>query len=125
MEYYITNTLKKPYQVPMHQFFNHVEQLNSNLKILPSLYYSSKANNASKQVEPLNDGDLATHLLCMCLIKWQKQYDHNDHLTPLSTRALLFLENINRNAKVDNKPPSNNKAKGTEAKRKMGLTLGF
>jgi hypothetical protein len=35
---YITNTLKKSNQVLVHQFFNHMEQLNSSPRILPYLY---------------------------------------------------------------------------------------
>ena len=87
VKYYITNTLKKPNGVPAHQFFKCIEQLNSYLEILLCLYYSPKANSETKPVEPLDDSDLATHLLCMCPIKCQKLYDLNDHLTPLSTRS--------------------------------------
>jgi hypothetical protein len=63
VEYYITNTLKKPNQVPVRQFFKQVEQLNSYLKNLPFLYYSPKVNSASKLVLLLDDSDLVTHLL--------------------------------------------------------------
>jgi hypothetical protein len=63
VKYYITSTLKKPNQVSVHQFFKYVEQLNSYLEILPCLYHSPKANSATKRVEPLDDPDLATHLL--------------------------------------------------------------
>ena len=39
--------------------------------------------------------------------------------TPVSTRALLMvLENIESNVKLDNKPPSKDKAKGADSKRK-------
>ena len=57
------NTLKKPNRVPIGQFFVRVEQLNSYLENLPSLFPSLKANSATKPVMPLEDADLATHLL--------------------------------------------------------------
>ena len=63
VKFYITNTLKKPNRVPIRQFFVQVEQLNSYLENLPSLFQSPKANSATKPVTPLEDADLATHLL--------------------------------------------------------------
>eukprot|EP00804_Cyclotella_cryptica_P009741 CCRYP_011259-RA/>CCRYP_011259-RA protein AED:0.52 eAED:1.00 QI:0/0/0/0.5/1/1/2/0/396 len=120
LKYYITNTLKKPNRVSICQFFVRVEQLNSYLETLPCLYYSPKANQATKKVLPLDDADLATHLLRMCPAKWQTQYDLTENTTPVSTRALLLvLENIKNNAKLDVKPSSTTKAKGADQKRKM------
>eukprot|EP00804_Cyclotella_cryptica_P017240 CCRYP_013145-RA/>CCRYP_013145-RA protein AED:0.36 eAED:1.00 QI:0/0/0/1/1/1/2/0/310 len=120
LKYYITNTLKKPNRVSIRQFFVQVEQLNSYLETLPCLYYSPKANQATKKVLPLDDADLATHLLRMCPAKWQTQYDLTKNTTPVSTRALLLvLENIENNAELDTKPSSTNKAKGADNKRKM------
>ncbi len=63
VKFYITNTLKKPNKVPIWQFFVRVEQLNSYLENLPSLFQSPKANSATKPVTPLKDADLAMHLL--------------------------------------------------------------
>ena len=63
VKFYITNTLKKPNRVPIWQFFVRVEQLKSYLENLPSLFQSPKANSATKPVTPLEDADLATHLL--------------------------------------------------------------
>ncbi len=72
-----------------------VEQLNSYLKNLPGLFQSPKANSATKPVTPLEDADLATNLLQMCPVKWQRQYDLMENSTLVSTRALLMvLENI-------------------------------
>eukprot|EP00804_Cyclotella_cryptica_P022218 CCRYP_017950-RA/>CCRYP_017950-RA protein AED:0.35 eAED:0.85 QI:0/0/0/1/0/0.5/2/139/459 len=120
LKYYITNTLKKPNRVSIRQFFVRVEQLNSYLETLPCLYYSPKANQATKKVLPLDDADLATHLLRMCPAKWQTQYDLTENTTPVSTRALLLvLENIENNAELDNKPANTTKAKGADTKRKM------
>eukprot|EP00804_Cyclotella_cryptica_P023910 CCRYP_010028-RA/>CCRYP_010028-RA protein AED:0.35 eAED:0.68 QI:0/0/0/1/0/0/6/0/715 len=70
LKYYTTNTLKKPNRVSIRQFFVQVEQLNSYLETLPCLYNSPKANQATKKILPLDDADLATHLLSMCPAKW-------------------------------------------------------
>eukprot|EP00804_Cyclotella_cryptica_P004891 CCRYP_004940-RA/>CCRYP_004940-RA protein AED:0.36 eAED:0.84 QI:0/0/0/1/1/1/2/0/428 len=85
LKYYITNTLKKPNRVSIRQFFVRVEQLNSYLETLPCLYYSPKANQATKKVLPLDDADLATHLLRMCPAKWQTQYDLTENTTPMES----------------------------------------
>ncbi len=69
LKYYIMNTFKKPNHVSIHQFFVRVELLNNYLEMLPCLYYSPKVNQATNKVLPLDDVDLGTHLLCMCLIK--------------------------------------------------------
>ena len=117
LKYYITNTLKKPNRVSIRQFFVRVEQLNSYLETLPCLFYSPKANPTTKEVLPLDDADLATHLLRMCPARWQAQYDLSENTTPVSTRALLLvLENIENNADLD---PKTSSSKGAEGKRKM------
>ena len=70
--------------------------------MLPCLFYSPKANPTTKEVLPLDDADLATHLLRMCPARWQAQYDLSKNTTPLSTRALLvMLENIENNADLE------------------------
>ena len=69
---------------------------------------------------PLDDPDLATHLLRMCPARWQAQYDLSKNTTPVSTRALLLmLENIENNADLDPKTSNPSKPKGAEGKRKM------
>ncbi len=73
VKFYITNTLKKSIRVPMWQFFVQVEQLNSYLENLPSLFQSPKANLTTKPVMLLEDADLAMHLLQICPVKWQRQ----------------------------------------------------
>ena len=88
--------------------------------LLPCLFYSPSTNHATKQVLPLDDADLTTHLLCMCPAKWQTQYDLTEKMTPVNTSALLLiLEKIENNTEVEAKPPSMIKAKGTEGKCKM------
>jgi hypothetical protein len=91
LKYYITNMLGKPNWIPIRQFLVHVEQLNSYLKTLPCLYYSLSANQATKQVLPLDNANLATNLLHMSLAKWQTQYDLTEKTTSVNTRALLLI----------------------------------
>jgi hypothetical protein len=68
---------------------------------------------ARKQVLPLDDVNLAMHLLCMCPSKWQTQYVLTEKTTPVNTRALLLiLEKIESNTEVEAKPPSVIKPKG-------------
>jgi hypothetical protein len=119
LKYYITNTLRKPNRIPIHQFLVSIKQLNSYLKMLPYLYYSPSANPATKQVLPLDDADLTTHLLRMCPAKWQTQYDLMEKTFPVNTRALLLiLEKIENNAEVEAKPPSVIKPRGAKGKHK-------
>ena len=71
-------------------------------------------------VMPLDDTNLATHLLQMCPAKWQTQYDLMEKMTPVSKRALLpILKKTENNAELDAKPPSGNKTKGAGEERKM------
>ena len=120
LKYYIMNMLRKPNRIPIHQFFVWVEQLNSYLKTLPCLYQSPSANLATKQGLPLENTNLAMHLLCECLAKWQTQYNLTEKTTPVHTRALLLiLEKIEKNAEMETKPPSAINTKGAEGKHKM------
>jgi hypothetical protein len=73
-----------------------------------------------KQVLPLDNSDLMTHLLCMCLAKWQTQYNLTEKTTPVNTRSLLLiLEKIKNKAELETKPPNAVKPKGSEGKHKM------
>ena len=54
----------------------------------------------------------------MCPVKWQRQYNLMENSTPVSTRAfLMVLENIESTVKLDDKPPSKDKAKRADSKR--------
>jgi putative hemolysin len=120
LKYYIMNTLRKPKRIPIRQFLVQVEQLNSYLETLLCLYYSPSANQATKQVLPLDDANLVTHLLRMRPAKWQTQYDLTDITAPVNTRALLLiLEKIENNAVVGTKPPSMTKPKGAGGKCRL------
>ncbi len=49
-KFYISNLLKKPQRVSVRAFFTRVEQLNAYVVLLPSLYYSPRATQATKPV---------------------------------------------------------------------------
>jgi len=85
---------------------------------MPVLHPS--VNQSTKQVLPLDNTNLAMHLLRMCLAKWQTQYDLTVKTTPVNTRIfLLILEKIENNAEMETKPHSTIKPKGAEGKCKM------
>ena len=107
LKYCITNTLRKPNRIPICQFLVQVQQLNCYVVTLPCLYYSPSANKATKQVLPLDNADLAIHLLCMCPAKWQTKFDLMEKTTTVNTRApLLIFEKIENNTEVEAKPPA-------------------
>ena len=77
------------------------------------LVLQPKCKSSDKKVLPLDDTDLAMHLLCRCPAKWQTQYDLTEKTTLVNTRALLLiLEKIENKAEVETKPPSTIKPKG-------------
>ena len=71
--YYISNCLKKPNRVPIRQFVQHVQQLNDYLELLPCLFPRNRATPATKKVGPIDDANIAGHILCMCPGTWQAQ----------------------------------------------------
>jgi hypothetical protein len=98
-KYYISNVLKKPQRVNVHQFVRHVEQLNAYIAQMACFYYSPNANASTK---PKNvwfmEAELGSHVLRMCPIQWQDQYNMNKKgMTPVDMRSLLtLLEAIER-----------------------------
>ena len=64
--YYIGNGLKRPNRLPIRQFVQRFPQLNDYLDLLPCLYQSNRVTPATKKVGPIEDADLAGHILCMC-----------------------------------------------------------
>jgi hypothetical protein len=76
--YYITNVLKKPQRVNVHQFVWHVEQLNAYIMQMPCFYYSPSVNaNTKPKNDPFTKAELGSHVLRMCPIQWQDQYNLN------------------------------------------------
>jgi hypothetical protein len=92
-KYYITNVLKKPQRVNVRQFVHRVEQLNAYIAQTLCFYCSPDANSSTKPKNVLfMDAELGSHVLCMCPIQWQDQYNMNKKgMMPMDMRLLLTL----------------------------------
>jgi hypothetical protein len=98
-KYYITNALKKPQRVNVRQFVHQVEQLNAYIAQMPCFYYSPNGNACTKPKNvPFTEAELGSHVLRMCPIQLQDQYNLNKKgMTPMDMRSLLTsLEAIER-----------------------------
>jgi hypothetical protein len=98
-KYYITNVLKKPQRINIRQFVRRVEQLNAYITQMPCFYYSPNANASTKPENVLfTETELGAHVLHMCPLAWQDQYNLNKKgMTRLDMRTLLtLLEAIER-----------------------------
>jgi hypothetical protein len=75
-KYYLSNVLKKPQRVGVHQFVQRVEQLTTYIVQLSYWYYSpSYVTGMTPANIPFTKADLASHVLRMCLHQWQDQYN--------------------------------------------------
>jgi hypothetical protein len=92
-KYYISNVLKKPQRVDVRQFVGCVEQLNAYIAQMPCFYYSPNANASTKPKNvPFMEAELGSHVLHMCPLQWQDQYNMNEEgMTPMDMRLLLTL----------------------------------
>jgi hypothetical protein len=98
-KYYILNILKKPQRVNMRQFVRRVEQLNAYIAQMPCFFYSPNANASTKPENvPFTEAELGAHVLRMCPLQWQDQYNMNKKgMMPMDMRLLLTsLEVIER-----------------------------
>jgi hypothetical protein len=98
-KYYITSVLKKPQPIGVHQFVRQLEQLNAYIAQMPCFYYSPQANTSTKPENvPFPEAELGAHVLRMCPLAWQDQYNLNKKgMMPLDMRTLLTaLEAIER-----------------------------
>jgi hypothetical protein len=99
-KYYILNVLKKPQRINVCQFVRCVEQLNAYIAQMPCFYYSSSNSNASTKPKnvPFTEAELGAHVLHMCPIQWQDQYNMNKKgMTLMDMRSFLtLLEAIKR-----------------------------
>jgi hypothetical protein len=98
-KYYITNVLTKPQRINVRQFVWRVEQLNTYITQMPCFYYSPHANASTKPKNvPFMEAELGPHVLHMCPLMWQGQYNKNKiGMTPMDMRLLLTsLEAIER-----------------------------
>jgi hypothetical protein len=92
-KYYISNVLKKPQRINVCQFVWQVEQLSAYVAQMPCFYYSPNAN-ASTKLENVSftEAELGAHVLHMCPLPWQDQYNMNEKgMTPMDMRLLLTL----------------------------------
>ena len=60
---YISSHLKKPQGVTVRAFFTRVEQLNSYIMYLPSIYNSPKATESTQLAVPYTEAQLAVQPL--------------------------------------------------------------
>ncbi len=98
-KYYISNVLKKPQRINVCQFVRRVEQLNAYIAQMPCFYYSPHANASTKPENvPFMEAELGAHVLRMCPLPWQDQYNMNEKgMMPIDMRLLLtLLEAIER-----------------------------
>ncbi len=98
-KYYISNVLKKPQRINVCQFVRSVEQLNAYITQMMCFYYSPNANASTKPKNALfTEAELGAHVLRMCPLPWQDQYNMNEKgMTPMDMRSLLTsLEAIER-----------------------------
>jgi hypothetical protein len=75
----------------------HVEQLNAYIAQMPCFYYSPHTNASTKPENvPLTEAELGAHVLRMCPLQWQDQYNMNKKgMTPIDMRLpLTSLEAI-------------------------------
>jgi hypothetical protein len=98
-KYYVTNLLEMPQRVNVRQFVRRVEQLNTYIAQMPCFYYSPHANASNKPENvPFTEAELGAHVLRMCPLQWQDQYNMNKKgMTPMDMHLLLtLLEAIER-----------------------------
>jgi hypothetical protein len=118
-KYYVTNVLKKPQRINVRQFVGHVEQLNAYIAQMPCFYYSPHTNVSTKPENvPFTEAELGAHVLRMCPLQWQDQYNMNKKGMMLMDMHLLLtsLEAIKRvctykKGKLESSEKSSHKSK--------------
>ncbi len=122
-KYYISNVLKKPQRVNVRQFVWKVEQLNAYIVQMPCFYYSPHANASTKPENVLfMEAELGAHVLRMCPLPWQDQYNINKKgMTSMDMRSLLtLLEAIERVCTHKECKPDHKKSEKSSFKSKKG-----
>ncbi len=113
----------------MRQFVRRVEQLNAYIAQMPCFYYSPNVNASTKPENiPFTEAELGVHVLRMCPLQWQDQYNMNKKgMMPMDICLLLTsLEAIEHvctyeKGKLESSKKSSHKSKkgkkrpGTEA----------
>jgi hypothetical protein len=76
--------------VNVHQFIHCVEQLNAYIAQMPCFNYSPNANASTKPENvPFMEAELGAHVLRMCPLQWQDQYNMNKKGMMLMDMRLL------------------------------------
>ncbi len=132
-KYYINNVLEKPQHVNVRQFVRCVEQLNAYIAQMPCFYYSPNTNARTKLENALfTEAELGSHVLRMCPIQWQDQYNMNKKgMMPMDMCLLLTLleaiEHVCTYKKSKSKSSEKSSNKGKKGKKCPGTnsTTGF
>ncbi len=122
-KYYISNVLKKPQRINVHQFVWRVEQLNAYIVQMPCFYYSPHLNASPKPKNvPFMEAEIGAHVLRMCPLPWQDQYNMNKKgMMLMDMHSLLTsLEVIERVCTHEKGKPDNEKSKRSSYKGKKG-----
>jgi hypothetical protein len=127
-KYYISNVLKEPQCVNVRQFVWQVEQLIAYITQMPCFYYSPHRNASTKLKNiPFTEAELGAHVLRMCPLPWQDQYNMNKKVMTLMDMQLLLtlLEAIecvctHERGKPDNEKSENFSYKGEKGKTRPG-----
>ncbi len=117
-KYYITNVLKKPQRINIRQFVHYLEQLNAYIAQMLCFYYSPNANASTKPV-PFTEAELGSHVLHMCPIQWQDQYNMNKKgMTSMKMNLFLtLLEAIKRVCSYKKAKPESSKKASNKGKK--------
>jgi hypothetical protein len=119
-KYYITNVVQKPQRINIRQCVRRIEQLNAYIAQMPCFYYSSNANASTKpkNIPFTEKAELGSHVLPMCPIQWQDQYNMNKKgMMPMDMHSFLtLLEAIEcvctyKKAKPESSEKASNKGK--------------
>jgi hypothetical protein len=129
----------KPRRIYVHQFVRRVEQLNAYISQMLCFYYSLNVKASTKPENiPFMEAELEAHVLRMCPIQWQDQYNMNKKgMVPMDMCLLLIsLEAIERictyeKGKLESSKKSSHKSKkgkkrpGTKAKMRLPKKVCF
>jgi hypothetical protein len=96
--FFMTQMVKKPQQVMVHQYMARMGILNNYLTFLPMVFNSSMAVEGTKKGNvPFDEADLAGIILNSVPISWMNQYNMTHPTLSETTRTLLQdLESIKR-----------------------------
>jgi hypothetical protein len=125
-KYYTTNVLKKPQRINIRQFVCCIEQLNAYITQMLCFYSSPNVNASTKPKNlPFMEAKLGSHVLRICPIQWQDQYNMNKKGMTLMDMCLhlTLLEAIKHVCTYKKaKPESSEKAsnKGKKGKKRYG-----